>query len=53
MSVNHFTKKNVLSNVLTSIEWSKKKGTTSKIKSSKTFLLIGKLTFERLVASVY
>ena len=38
--------------VLKSLEWSKRKGTTSKIESSEQFLLEEKLTFQRLIPSI-
>ena len=38
--------------VLKSMEWSKKKGTTGKIKPSKQFLLEEKLTFQRRIVSI-
>ena len=38
--------------VLKSMEWSKRKGTTSKIEPRKQFLLEEKLTFQRCIASI-
>ena len=38
--------------VLKSMEWSKRKGTTSKIEPSKQFLLEETLTFQRRIASI-
>ena len=39
-------------NVLKSMEWSKRKGTTGKIEPSEQFLLEEKLTFQRLISLI-
>ena len=44
--------KNWVKNILKSMEWSKRKGTTSKTVLSKQFLLEEKLIFQRLILSI-